>query len=137
MSSVLPISASGLRQASSVIEASAYNIANLMTENYRARRVTAVTAPTGGVVVQLSREPAEATEAVTFGSSDQNTLTNPFLEFDPMQTEPTTAVRRTLAKADPVFEMLNLNKSIFMYSANAAAIRREEEAAASLMSVQA
>ena len=131
MNPILPISASGMHHASAVMESSAYNIANLMTENYRAHRVSAVTAPTGGVVVQLSRESAET------AASDQNTVTNPFLEFDPMQTEPTTAVRRTLAKADPVFEMLNLNKSIFMYAANAVAIRREEEAAASLMSVQA
>lgn len=133
MSSVLPIAASGLRHASSVMEASAYNIANLMTENYRAHRVSAVTAPTGGVVVRLSREA----EAVTLKGSDRDTVTSPFLESDPMQTEATTAVRRTLSKADPVFEMLNPNKSIFMYSANAAVIRREKEAVASLISVQA
>jgi len=133
MSSVLPIAASGLRYASAVMESSAYNIANMMTESYGARRVSAVTGPTGGVVVQLSREA----KAITLQGPDQNTGTSSFLEFDPMQTEATTAVRRTLSKADPVFEMLNPNKSIFMYSANAAAIRREEEAAASLMSVQA
>ena len=129
-----------MHHASAVLEASAFNIANLMSANYRAHRVSAVTAPTGGVVVELSREP-EVTEAI--GAElyddmyDDNTVVNPFLEFDPMQTEPTTAVRRTLAKADPVFEMLNLNKSIFMYAANAAALRREEEAAASLMSIHA
>jgi hypothetical protein len=86
--------------------------------------------------VQLSREPAE-TKEISTDLAEENTLTNPFLEFDPMQTEPTSSVRRTLAKADPVFEMLNLNKSIFMYAANAAAIRKEEEAAAALMSIHA
>jgi len=129
-----------MHHASAVLEASAFNIANLMSENYRAHRVSAVTAPTGGVVVELSREsaPTEAINAKFYDDMyDENTVVNPFLEFDPMQTEPTTAVRRTLAKADPVFEMLNLNKSIFMYAANAAAIRREEEAAASLMSIRA
>lgn len=129
-----------MHHASAVLEASAFNIANLMSENYRAHRVSAVTAPTGGVVVELSREsaPTEALNTELYDDMyDDNTVVNPFLEFDPMQTEPTTAVRRTLAKADPVFEMLNLNKSIFMYAANAAAIRREEEAAASLMSIHA
>ncbi len=125
-----------MHHASAVLEASAFNIANLMSENYRAHRVSAVTAPTGGVVVELSRETSEV-DALNAQLSEENTVVNPFLEFDPMQTEPTTAVRRTLAKADPVFEMLNVNKSIFMYAANAAAIRREEEAAASLMSIHA
>lgn len=118
MSTISNVSLSGIRFASDLFSAAASNAANLMTDGYKARRVSAITAPGGGVstVVRRSTEPGMPVyDANGIETSEPREMSNVNLED----------------------VMMGTHSAAFMYSANASVIRAEDDAVGTLIDIVA
>ncbi len=105
---------SGMRHAANMLQASASNVANLMSDGYQARRVTGETAPGGGVrsVVSVSTQA---------GAAWYDSATGELLQRSNTELET---------------ELVTQSAAAFMYAANAAVIRAEDEMYATLLDRQ-
>jgi flagellar basal body rod protein FlgC len=107
MSSISSVAASGMQVASTFMQVSASNTANLLTDGYQARRVVATSSSDGSVGTRTSRD----------------------------QTPGARVGDRALSNVDPAREIVDLKTSSFVYSANAAVIRQDNERTRSLIDV--
>jgi flagellar basal-body rod protein FlgC len=111
MSSVSSVARSGLQFASSILEASALNVANLQTDGYRALRVQGVTTDAGGV-------RAVATRPDVPGVTVADSLTGAARELSNVRLED---------------EVISQVVSSFIYAANARVLQAEDEAVGTLL----
>ena len=105
MSSIPAVGVSGLQYASTLLHATAANVANVQTDGYQARRVTGVEAPSGGVEARVR---IDGTPGVTTVDSTGDTTVRSNVDLDR--------------------EMVDARAAVHIYAANAAVIRRYDDA---------
>lgn len=110
MNALSSVAASGMLHATTMLRASASNVANVLSDGYQARRVAAVSAAGGGVssVVSLDTTPG----ARVVDSAGES---------------------RELSNVDLARELVSARAAEFIYAANAAVIRTADEAVGTLL----
>jgi flagellar basal-body rod protein FlgC len=105
MSSISAVGVSGLQYASTRLQATASNVANVQTDGYRVRRVTGSEAPSGGVEARVR---IDGRAGVTTVDSNGDTTVRSNVDLDR--------------------EMVDSREAVYIYAANAAVLRRYDDA---------
>lgn len=134
--------ASGLDLQARRLEASADNVANVLTPGYAPTTVTGQQSASGGVtpVVQLAEEP-DLAGAVSTGSGDESEsgLLNPISTTWASGSDlaMATAAQMSMSGTDLVLETANQISAVTAYQAQIAAFRSVDEALQSATNIRA